>query len=399
MQLTTSLAVAAVLARSVCAHPGQSALELRQELAERAEYMKHSKKDLSHCAAKMKARGLEARAIVRRAAAAKDARQKRSIDANAPFRKRDAASVLATNHSSSVDYTSSTDEATIFSGNNSCVLSPEVTQGPYYVSGEYVREDMVETQEGVAMTLDTQVIDMETCDPVTDAMIEIWHCNSTGVYSGIVASGNGDSSDLSNINATFLRALQPTDDEGVAQFNTLVPGHYTGRAPHIHVLAHFNGTTYANGTYGGGYVSHVGQVFFDQDLITQVEATSLYSTNTQELTLNSADAIFAEEAATSDPVVEYSLLGDDISSGVFAWVAFGINLTNEYSVSPAASLYAEGGVANADFGGGGGNSTGSAPTGAALSGAVTVSSSTVSSSAAAVATGATEATDSDACDA
>jgi hypothetical protein len=202
---------------------------------------------------------------------------------------------------------------------------------------------------------------MATCDPVPDAVIEIWHCNSTGVYSGIVASGNGDSSDTSNINATFLRGLQPTDSSGVAQFTTLFPGHYTSRATHIHVLAHFNGTTYPNGTYGGGYVSHVGQLFFDQDLITQVEATSPYSTNTQDLTLNSADQIFAEEAVSSDPVVEYSLLGDDVSAGVFGWVAFGIDLSSEYTVSPAASLYADGGVADSSSstgGGPGGNSTG-----------------------------------------
>jgi hypothetical protein len=232
---------------------------------------------------------------------------------------------------------------------------------------------------------------METCDPVTDAVIEIWHCNSTGVYSGIVASGNGDSSDAANINNTFLRGLQPTDAEGVAQFTTLFPGHYTSRATHIHVLAHFNGTTYENGTYGGGYVSHVGQLFFDQDLITQVEATSPYSTNTQDLTENNVDSIFTEEAASSDPVVEYSLLGDDVSSGVFAWIAFGIDLTNEYSITPAANLYAEGGVANANSGAGGsggpgGNSTGSAPTGAAPSGAVASGASSSISSAAAVAT-------------
>jgi Skp family chaperone for outer membrane proteins len=85
MQLITSLAVAAILASNVIAHPGQSALEMRQEIAERAEFMKHSKKDLSHCAAKMKARGIEKRAIARRTAMAKDARKKRGIAAGKRF--------------------------------------------------------------------------------------------------------------------------------------------------------------------------------------------------------------------------------------------------------------------------------------------------------------------------
>ncbi|KAN0117870.1 extracellular dioxygenase-like protein [Hyaloscypha variabilis] len=354
MQLITPLLAAAVLTSNVVAHPGH---DIRAEMAERAAFMQTSKRDLSHCAAKMKARG----SVARRAAVAKQARKTRSIAANAPFLKaRDVDTILNTTHLSSESYTNATDEAILFAGNNSCVLSPEVTQGPYYVSGEYVRENLVEDQEGVELILDTQVIDMATCDPVSGAMIEIWHCNSTGVYSGIIASGNGDSSDTANINATFLRGLQLTDAEGVAQFTTLFPGHYTSRANHIHVLAHFNGTSYANGTYGGGYVSHVGQLFFDQDLITQVEATSPYSTNTQDLTTNANDTIFSEEAVSSDPVVEYSLLGDDVSSGIFGWVAFGVDLTNEFTVTPAASLYAEGGEENASSGGGGsgGNSTG-----------------------------------------
>ncbi|RDL39686.1 uncharacterized protein BP5553_04026 [Venustampulla echinocandica] len=358
------LLVTSLFAGNALAHPGH---DVQAEIAERAAFMQTSKRDLSHCAAKMKARGIEKRSISRRAASAEMLRMKRNIASNAPYYKaRDVGTVLSTSHLSSEAYSITTDEAILFAGNNSCVLSPEVTQGPYYVSGEYVRENVVEEQKGVELVLDTQVIDMATCDPVPDAMIEIWHCNSTGVYSGIVAQGNGvGTSDPSNLNNTFLRGLQPTDAEGVAQFTTLFPGHYTGRAAHIHILAHFNGTIFPNGTYGGGYVSHVGQVFFDQDLITQVEAVSPYSTNTQPLTLNSEDNIFSSEAASSDPVIEYSLVGDDVSSGIFGWIAFGIDLTNEFSVSAAASLYAEGGVENPSSGGPGGPGMGGPPNGTA----------------------------------
>jgi protocatechuate 3,4-dioxygenase beta subunit len=45
---------------------------------------------------------------------------------------------------------------------------------------------------------------------------------------------NGDSSDASNLDATFLRGIQPSNDEGVVQFESIFPGHYTGRATHIH---------------------------------------------------------------------------------------------------------------------------------------------------------------------
>lgn len=92
---------------------------------------------------------------------------------------------------------------------------------------------------------------------------------------------------------------------------------------------------------------------------------SPYSENTQTLTTNVEDSIFAEEAATSDPVVEYSLIGDTIADGIFAWVSFGVDLTQQLTVSPASTLTENGGVANANSGmgggGPGGNSTGGAP--------------------------------------
>ncbi|KAA8563727.1 hypothetical protein MFRU_024g00840 [Monilinia fructicola] len=341
----SAAAIAAILAGFAMAHPGH---DVKQEIAERASFMSQLKtRDLSHCSAKLKARGLEQAAVARRSAIAKSERKKRGISSGAPYlRARDEATVLNTTHLSSVNYNASTDESIIFSGNNSCILSPEVTQGPYYVSGEYVRKDIVEDQEGVDLILDTQVIDMATCDPVTNAFVEIWHCNSTGVYSGIVASTNGNSADATNINSTFLRGLQATDDEGVAQFQTLFPGHYTSRSNHIHVLVHFNGTIYANGTYGGGVISHVGQMFFDQDLITQVEAISPYTTNRQPVTLNSEDSVLSDEAASSDPLIEYSLLGETVADGIFGWLAFGVNISESYRVQPAASLYASGGVEN-----------------------------------------------------
>jgi protocatechuate 3,4-dioxygenase beta subunit len=271
--------------------------------------------------------------------------------------ERDVDSVLATSHNeTSLGYTANTDEATLFTGNASCTLTPEVTQGPYYVSGEYVRRNVIEDQEGVDIVLDFQVIDANTCEPVPNVYLEMWHCNSTGVYSGIVANGNGDSSDATNIDKTFLRGIQVTDSDGVAQFESLFPGHYTSRAPHIHVLVHTNATMLANNTLGSETsASHVGQTFFDQDLITMVEATAPYNTNTQTLTENTDDGILSQEAdAGVDPMMDYTLLGDSVSDGLFAWIAFGINGTESYSITPAASYYATGGVENNSGSGGAG---------------------------------------------
>jgi len=66
--------------------------------------------------------------------------------------------------------------------------------------------------------LEMQFVDINTCEPVPNIFVDLWHANATGVYAGIVASGNGDSSDATNLNATFLRGLWATNDEGVVQY-------------------------------------------------------------------------------------------------------------------------------------------------------------------------------------
>lgn len=133
MRVLSTIAIAALLgASSITAHPGESAEALRQEIEDRAEFFKTAPRDLSHCAAKLKARGITARAVQRRTATARQERQKRGISQNKPFLKaRDADTVLATNHTSPVIYSPDTNEEIIFAGNSSCILSPEVTQGPY----------------------------------------------------------------------------------------------------------------------------------------------------------------------------------------------------------------------------------------------------------------------------
>lgn len=118
-------------------------------------------------------------------------------------------------------------------------------------------------------------------------------------------------------------------------------------------MVHLNATPAANGTLTDIQASHVGQIFFDQDLITEVEATEVYATNTQQLTTNAEDGILLQEAATSDPFIEYVVLGDSVEDGLLGWLAFGIDTTQSNTVSAAAYLTESGGVSSGNAGGGG----------------------------------------------
>ena len=132
--------------------------------------------------------------------------------------------------------------AAIETGLAQCVLSPELTEGPYYVPDEALRRDITEGKPGTPLVLTLRVVNARTCGVVKNATVDVWHCDALGVYSGAVADHAG---------TNFLRGAQKTNAGGVATFKTIYPGFYAGRAVHIHVKVHVRGS-----------VVHTGQLFF-----------------------------------------------------------------------------------------------------------------------------------------
>jgi len=281
--------------------------------------------------------------------------------------KRDLDQILERQHGFIGDYD---EEVVIFSDPASYRLQSEMTSGPYYVDGELVKSNITGGQEGIPLFLDIQFIDTNTCQPIEGIYIDIWHCNATGVYSGVKSMDNGNFGDEDNINTSFLRGIQPTDANGAVQFSTVFPGHYTGmshdrnrdngwglllkrfvtigRATHIHLLAHhmqsinlYDNNTLADSDHlkHGAQASHVGQLFFDALLIEQVESHYPYASNTQPSILNKEDAVILAEAGTSDPIVQYMLIGDKLEDGIFAWITIGIDPDVSHYVESAATWY------------------------------------------------------------
>ncbi|KAF2226631.1 Intradiol ring-cleavage dioxygenase [Elsinoe ampelina] len=366
VKINTSLLLGAGLAGFAAAHPGEHEHHDEAAVAAQIEYGKMIKRGLQNCESSPAYQAIHARAQERRWEKAQKLRQKRGIALETPYkarlRKRDSASLntfAAENHNKTGEgYTTDTSSSDLFASykNSSCILTPEVTYGPYYVSGEHYRTNVVEDQEGVPVHIEYQYIDVETCEVATGLYIETWSTNATGVYAGVVASGNGDQSDTSNLNKTFQRGVTKVDSDGVGFFDVLFPGYYTGRTTHIHLMTHLNGTVFENKTFQSDNVVHVGQLFFDEDLIDAVNAVAPYNTNTQTRTYNADDSIAQQGADNNyDPFPDWTYLGSDISDGILAWIAIGINKTASTQVTPAAYLTSSGGVANTNSGMGGGS--------------------------------------------
>jgi protocatechuate 3,4-dioxygenase beta subunit len=162
--------------------------------------------------------------------------------------------------------------AVVASGLVTCILTPELTEGPYYIADEAVRRNITEGKPGVPLTLKTTVLDASSCKPVRNAAVDIWHADASGVYSGFGAGGS---------NRTFLRGIQRTNASGVASFQTIYPGWYPGRAVHIHVKVHV-----------GGNVVHTGQFFFPETMTDVVYKRSPYSSRPNRDVRNPDDSIF-----------------------------------------------------------------------------------------------------------
>ncbi|GMG01345.1 unnamed protein product [Aspergillus oryzae var. brunneus] len=333
------------LAGLAIAHPGAHEPSSMSHSAKRS-FLNNAKRSLSQCSSHLERRGINDRIQARRAAAYEMYR-KRSIDA------RDYNPSVNTSHHSTLDVTSQTTEEELFAKNPVCILSPEGEIGPFWVKGELVRSDVRDGEAGIPIIMDGQFIDIETCEPIKDLYWDVWNCNSTGVYSGVQDSSNGNGDDDSNLDKTFLRGIQKTDAEGVAQFKSMFPGHYGGRTTHVHVVAHVGATQLQNNTITGGHVAHIGQLFFDQDLIYKVEATYPYNTNKVSITTNADDHVVQDETedSASDPFFEYAFLGDALEDGIYAWVTLGVNVSASYDTSYASLLTSSGGVSNSNSGG------------------------------------------------
>lgn len=349
------------------AHPGHEE-DLHDHAAKRS-FLANSRRSLDSCAEHLERRGTLKTAELQRRAFVEDLQKKHLAKS---IRARDTDTVLNASHHSSIDTIPFLPESTIFSDNSTCILSPEGEIGPFWVTGELNRDDILDDEPGVVNYVYAQFIDINTCEPITELYWDIWNCNATGVYSGVQDDSNGNGDDASNLNKTALRGIQKTNGNGVAHFRTLFPGHYSGRATHVHVVGHLNATLLPNGTITGGNIPHIGQLFFDQDLIIEVEATYPYNTSNITITLNSADRVVGLETedSNSDPLFNYVLLGDDVTDGLFSWITIGVDSTANYNTSYAAALTAEGGVKNSNSGGSGGGNMGSAPSGGIASGAM-----------------------------
>ena len=121
--------------------------------------------------------------------------------------------------------------------------------------------------------------------------MDVWHCDTEGAYSGVRGT-QGE---------TFCRGVEMTDTSGTAEFRTVFPGWYTGRAVHIHVKVAADGDQ-----------THTGQLFFDPEALSEVYSEEPYAARGGPDVSNENDGIYQQSAGVTVVAVTGA---DDTSSG------------------------------------------------------------------------------------
>lgn len=182
-----------------------------------------------------------------------------------------------------------------------CTVTPTETEGPYPSKALPTRADVREDRQGLPLTLAITVVNTnQACAPVTNATVEIWHCDAAGNYSEYGALTS----------ATWLRGVLGVDANGTATFTTIYPGWYSGRATHIHVEVAVAGRSVK-----------VTQMAFPEDVSNAVHVTGAYASKGVNPTKNGSDGIFADGYSS-----ELAALSGSPSSGYTATFTVGVAL-------------------------------------------------------------------------
>lgn len=194
----------------------------------------------------------------------------------------------------------------LFADSATCTLTPEETEGPYYFDVGAVRSDIREDRDGTNLRVAIRVQDAAACTPIANAVVDIWHCDAGGVYSGFEsASTGGQGGSAPTDDDTFLRGVQVTNAKGIVEFLTIYPGWYRGRTVHIHAKVHIDSAT-----------ALTTQMYFDESVTEAVYENDPYAQHAGRDTFNDTDGIF-------DPGLVMTLADD--TNGYIGVMTFGVD--------------------------------------------------------------------------
>ena len=166
-------------------------------------------------------------------------------------------------------------------------VSPEMVEGPFYSTGGEYRPSLREGLKGQKLDLTITVVNAENGEPVAGVDVDLWQCDATGHYSGYDVDPDALPTNISNgqeatNDETFLRGRLTTNAVGQVTFQTIYPGWYALRTPHVHLKI-----------FEGENCNMTTQLYFPEDLNQELYETPDYARNAEQDTFNNTDPVIA----------------------------------------------------------------------------------------------------------
>lgn len=225
----------------------------------------------------------------------------------------------------------STSTTTTTTGN--CSTIPTETAGPYPGDGSntssgstsnaltlasIVRSDITSsidgasgTASGVPLTVTLTLVNTsDACSLLAGRAVYLWHCDRSGLYS-LYSSGV--------THQNYLRGVQVSDAHGQLSFQTIVPGCYSGRWPHIHfeVFASLASATRGSNALKTSQLAMPAEAC--QQVYAQASGYSASVANFAAITLAS-DNVFGNDSA----VLQLATVTGSVSDGFVARLTVGL---------------------------------------------------------------------------
>lgn len=123
-----------------------------------------------------------------------------------------------------------------------CSMLKDSAEGPFFFCTNPGVADIARGIAGAPLVIALRAVDAATCKPIPNAVIDVWHCDAVGLYSGhsmAVDEAIKDPNHTPPVNEQrHCRGALRTDADGIAEFRSIYPGYYVERAIHIHFKVH-----------------------------------------------------------------------------------------------------------------------------------------------------------------
>jgi len=215
-----------------------------------------------------------------------------------------------------------------------CSLIPSETAGPYPGDGTNGNGINALTQSGIVradirssfgasgstvaagtpLTVGLQLSSTTVnCASLAGLAVYIWHCDAQGRYSMYSQGVTGEN---------FLRGVQVSDASGLVTFQTIWPGCYAGRWPHIHFEIYASLAAAVNGQNAIATSQLALPASYNSTVYSQ---SALYPGSTNNLAAISlhSDNVFGDD----DAVHQIATVSGDNASGYVASLEVGVAAT------------------------------------------------------------------------